>query len=102
MNRKPAILFMNAPSGLTSLIKTVDGFGVSIDATTGAKNGRRVLLLTGSMIRSIEYFTSSEVKGSPLWNRMPFFSVNVYVSPSGDSLNDSAIRGTMLPLKSKP
>ena len=43
----------------------------------GAKYGRRVLLLAGSRMRSMEYFTSSAPNGWPLWNRMPCRSLKV-------------------------
>ena len=47
---------------------TVDGSGVSIRSTV-EKTVATLVLALGSYVRSIENFTSSEVSGSPLWNR---------------------------------
>src|SRR6266850_3752989 len=47
--------------------------------------------------RSKENLTSSEVSGSPLWNFTPFLRTNSYVSPSFDTVHDSARLGVLSP-----
>src|SRR5216683_7119640 len=49
----------------------------------------------GAAIAREADFTSSAVKGSPLWNLSPSRSLNSYTSPSGLSFQDSARHGAM-------
>ena len=58
------------------------------------KNPAPGLWVLGLSVRSNEYLTSAAVTSRPLWNFTPRRSLNVYVLPSEETVNDSAKWGT--------
>src|SRR2546425_9628764 len=50
--------------------------------------------------RSIENFTASALRGVPSWKLTPLRSLNVYLSPSFDTVHDSERPGTICVLSS--
>src|SRR5262249_48302788 len=79
---------MKSGQGALSRKRTVSGSTIST-ARTCVWNS----LTAAPLYRSKLNFTSSAVRGSPLWNLSPRRSLNSYVRPSGLSVHDSARLG---------
>src|SRR5262249_29550694 len=82
---------MKSGQGALSRKRTVSGSTIST-ARTCVWNS----LTAAPLYRSKLNFTSSAVRGSPLWNLSPRRSLNSYVRPSGLSVHDSARLGPFL------